>query len=238
MTRLALCLTLLAATAGFAQNAEPSPPPLTPAEEPAPEAAPATPAPQGELIPQHQRENHWSAGRFAGQLFLMPPAGVLAGSVGAFAFAVPAFIVGFFACEGNGTLGIDSDCLNTVTYISAGVGASLGAGLGVMGAGYILGGRARLGAVMGGAMASSAVMVLAVLSTSERDFDAHALYFLGAPVLGATVIYLLSDAFFPDPTRVPAPDRKPDPEDEYVRVLPMLTPTLTGGVMGGLVGRF
>jgi hypothetical protein len=235
MRPLVLCLALLTATAGFAQNAEPSPPPLTPADAPPPEAAPA---PQGELIPQQQRENHWSAGRFAGQLLLLPPVGVLAGGVGGFAFALPAFIVGFLACEGNGTLGTDSDCINKVTYISAGVGASLGAGLGVMGAGYILGGRARLGAVMAGAMAGSAITVLAVLSTTERDFEGSALYFLAAPVLGATVVYLLSDAFFPDPTRVPASDRKPAHEDEYVRILPMLTPTLTGGVLGGLVGRF
>lgn len=231
MTRLVLCLALLAATAGLAQNAEPSPPPLPPAEAP--------PAPQGELIPHQPQDRPWSAGRFAGQLFLLPPAGVLAGGVGGFAFAVPAFIVGFFACEGNGSLGIDSDCLNKATFISAGIGASLGAGLGVMGAGYLLGGRARLGAVMAGGMASSALIVLAVLSTSSRDFGGSGPYFLAVPALGATLMYLLSDAFFPDPSRVPNPEqRKPPSEDEYVRVLPLLTPTLTGGVMGGLVGRF
>jgi hypothetical protein len=231
MTRLMLCLALLVTTAGFAQNAEPSPP--APAEE-----TPAQPAPRGEVFP---RERSWGTGEavlFAGRLILQPPAGILAGALVGLGGVYPAFVIGVMACENRPDSKSRNSCLETALYTGFGVGASLGAGLGVLGVGFLLGGEARPGAVMAGALAGSALGAAFVLTSAGRDAKENLLLLLVSPAIGATVLYALSDAVFPEPSRVIPRDRDDKPEDEYVRILPMLTPTATGGVVGGLVGRF
>ncbi len=119
---------------------------------------------------------------------------------------------------------------------------SLGAGLGVVGVGYLLGGKARVGATLGGALAGSLVSGI-MFFLSERQELGNAIPFLLVwPTLGATLVYALSDAFFPEPTRSVAPagkdKNKAREEDEYVRVLPMVSATRTGGIIGGFIGRF
>ncbi|KFE64844.1 hypothetical protein [Hyalangium minutum] len=234
MSRFVLCLSLLAATAGFAQSAEP--PPLVPAEE-----STAQPAPRGEVFPREHREGTEYAVRFAGRLILQPPAGILAGSLVGLGGVFPAFIIGVMACESRPTNASRSSCLDTALYTGFGVGASLGAGLGVLGMGYLLKGEARTGAVMAGALAGSALATALLITSDRRDTKDHLMLLVLAPTAGATLLYALSDAFFPELSRAVAPGRGDTPqsdEDEYVRVLPMLTPTLSGGIVGGLIGRF
>lgn len=232
MPRLMLCLALLVTTAGFAQSAEPSPP--APAEE-----APAQPAPRGEVFP---RERSWGKGdvvRFAARLILQPPAGVLAGTLVGFGGVFPAFIIGAMECKNRPDHASRSSCLDTALYTGFGVGASLGAGLGVIGMGFVLGGEARSGVVMAGALAGSALGAAYILTLDERDARNNLWLLLVSPTIGATLLYALSDAFFPEPSRVlPRDLDEKKPKDEYVRVLPLLSPTATGGIVGGLVGRF
>lgn len=212
-SRLVLCLSLLAATS-------------------------AQPAPRGEVFPREHREGTEYAVRFAGRLILQPPAGIVAGSLVGFAGLLPAFIIGVPVCESRPTSASRSSCLDTALYTGFGVGASLGAGLGVLGMGYLLKGEARTGAVMAGAVAGSALGAAFLLTYDRRDTKDHLMILVLAPTAGATLLYALSDAFFPEPSRPLSRDRKEQPEDEYVRVLPMLTPNRTGGIMGGLVGQF
>lgn len=231
MTRLLLCLSLLVATAGFAQNAEPSPP--APAEE-----TPSQPVPRGEVFPG---ERSWGAGeavRFAGRLILQPPAGILAGTLVGVGGVFPAFVIGVLACETRPDHASRTSCLETALSTGFGVGASLGTGLGVIGVGYLLGGEARSGAVMAGALAGSALGAAFVLTSADRSDKDNLVLWVVSPAIGATLLYALSDAFFPEPSRVIPRDRDDKPEDEYVRVLPLLTPTARGGIVGGLVGRF
>jgi hypothetical protein len=161
--------------------------------------------------------------------------GLLAGAVGGFAGAIPGFIIGILACDGPPYRG---PCLDNYTLTGFGITSTLGAGLGVMGIGYVLGGEARTSAVMAGAAAGSAFGVALMVFSANSSLKDIAPYLVVGPALGATLLYTLSDAFFPEPARAIAPTRKVDPEDEYVQVLPMLTPTRTGGVLAGLVGRF
>jgi hypothetical protein len=92
---------------------------------------------------------------------------------------------------------------------------------------------------MAGALAGSALGVALVLTSADRSAENNLFLMVLSPAIGATLFYALSDAFFPEPSRVLPRDRdEKKPKDEYVRVLPLLTPTATGGVMGGLVGRF
>jgi len=231
MTRLLLCLALLVTTTGFAQDAVP--PPLVPAEEP-----PAQPAPRGEVFP---RERSWGTGevvRFAGRLILQPPAGILAGGLVGLGGVFPAFIIGVMSCENRPDSKSRNSCLDTALYIGFGVGASLGAGLGVIGMGFLLGGEARSGVAMAGALAGSALGAALVLTSADRSAGNNLFLMVLSPSIGATLFYALSDAFFPEPSRVPPRGRDDKPKDEHVRVLPLLTPTATGGLVGGLVGRF
>jgi hypothetical protein len=126
-------------------------------------------------------------------------------------------------------------CLEVATYSGAAVGASFGAGLGVMAVGYLLDGKARTSATLGGALMGSAMGATIGLLSGMDIVETSALLLVG-PVVGATLLYTLSDAFFPETTRKVAPARKE--VDEYARVLPMVSTTRTGGIIGGLVGRF
>jgi MFS family permease len=127
-------------------------------------------------------------------------------------------------------------CFETLFTSGVGLATSIGAGLGVVAVGYLLDGRARVGATIAGALAGSVVGAAIALST-DKGSDALPPFLWVGPVLGATLVYALSDAFFPDPTRIIAPDEKEE-EDEYARVLPMISTTRTGGIIGGIVGQF
>lgn len=230
LPRLVLCLSLIAATGGFAQGSEL--PPLVPAGE-----APTQPAPHGEVFPREQKEEAWDAARFAGRLILQPPAGVLLGGVAGIASAIPVYVIAVLVCEGSIFGSTRSVCFESLFFSGVGLSASIGAGLGVVAVGYLLDGRARVGAAMGGALVGSAVGA-AIPLLSGKEPESAVPFMLAGTALGATLFYALSDAFFPDPTRAIAPDGKDEDEDEYAWVLPMVSTTRTGGIMGGLVGRF
>jgi hypothetical protein len=242
LLRLVLCLSLVAATEGFAQRADAPPhsgqapvaetvqPPLVPAEPP------AQPPPQGEVFPREQKEAPRSTAKFAGRLLLQPPAGLLFGGVGAAASLIPVYAISVLICEGSIFGSTHSTCFETLFTSGVGLATSIGAGVGVVAVGYLLDGRARVGATIAGALVGSVVGGVIALSTGKESVDLAPFLWVG-PVLGATLVYALSDAFFPDPTRIIVPDEKEE-EDEYARVLPMISTTRTGGIIGGIVGRF
>jgi hypothetical protein len=157
--------------------------------------------------------------------------GVAGGIVGLF----PSFALSVVFCEVVFD-GLDADCLESITYAGTALSVTIGAGLGVMAAGYLLDGKARTGATLGGAVISSAIGVTIGLFHGMDLLD-MAPFLLVGPAVGATLVYAFSDAFFPDPSRRIAPARKEE-VDEYARVLPMVSTTRTGGVIAGLVGRF
>jgi hypothetical protein len=158
----------------------------------------------------------------------------LTGAVGGFAGFFPSFGLSVIVCE----LVLDktgTKCLEVGTYAGTALSASIGTGLGVMAVGYLLDGRARTGATLGGALMGSALGLTIGLAAGMDFLELSPLLLVG-PAVGATLLYALSDAFFPDPTRTVAPARKE--VDEYARVMPMVSTTRTGGIIGGLVGRF
>jgi len=172
----------------------------------------------------------------AGRTLLQPPAGLLTGIAGGFVGAFPSFTLALIGCEAildtSGT-----ECLEVATYSGTAVSASIGAGLGVMAVGYLFDGRARTGATLGGALLGSGLGATIALVSDMGIVEMSALLLVG-PALGATVFYALSDAYFPDPTRRVAPTRKEKEEDEYARVMPMVSTTRTGGIIGGIIGQF
>jgi hypothetical protein len=160
----------------------------------------------------------------------------LTGAVGAFAGFYPSLILSVIFCE----VVIDktsSKCYEVGTYSGTALSMAIGTGLGVMAVGYLLDGKARTGATLGGSLMGSAIGLTIGLSAGMDLLEMSPLL-LGGAVVGATFLYALSDAYFPDPTRRIAPARKEKAEDEYARVLPMISTTRAGGIIGGLVGRF
>jgi hypothetical protein len=234
LPRLVLCLSLLASAKGLAQGAEELPP-LVPSGE-----SPEQPASGDEVIPREQEDDGAEAVRFAGRLLLQPPAGILAGAAGGIVGFFPVFGFSAVVCDVIRRGELDTDCVGVLTYAGTALSVALGAGLGVMGAGYLLDGRARLGAVLFGALAGSAVGGALARSRGTGLLDGETIILLWAgPVIGATLGYALSDVLFPDPSRrIRAVPPASEDEDEYALVLPVIGTTRTGGIIGGLAGRF
>jgi hypothetical protein len=198
--------------------------------------SPQQPIPPEEASPLDEQDDSEKTARVAGRTLLQAPAGILTGAVGGVAGFFPSLVLSIVVCEvileSTGT-----KCLEVATYSGTAVGVSLGAGLGVMAVGYLFDGRARTGATLGGALMGSALGA-AIGLLSGMDIVYMSTLLLVGPAVGATFLYALSDAYFPDPTRRVAPARKEKEEDEYVRVLPIISTTRTGGLIAGLVGRF
>jgi hypothetical protein len=233
LPRFVLCLSLLTATAGFAQDSK------------VPPSAPEESAPRDEIFPREQKEDTWDAARAAGRLLLQPPAGILAGALGGLVGIYPVFGLSFVFCDAIHDGSKATDCALLLTYAGTALSVSIGAGLGVLGVGHLLDGKARFDATIAGALAGSAVGAVIGLSSGLNVYEMAPLLLLG-PVLGATLLYALSETYFPDPKRLAAPARKDKDKDKdedeygdgYACVLPMVSTTRTGGIIGGLVGRF
>jgi hypothetical protein len=148
----------------------------------------------------------------------------------------PSFTLSLIFCEALLNEESATDCLIIATYSGTALGVSIGAGIGVAAVGHLLDGRGRFGAALGGALGGSAVGAAIGLLSSEEDFIKLSSYLVVGPIVGAMVLYALSDAFFPGPARPVAPARQE--VDEYAQVLPMVSTTRTGGVIAGLAGRF
>lgn len=233
---MALCLSLLASSAATAQDSdappapvpaptyETTPPPLVPAEEPAP--------PRGELFPREPQGKALRGVLLVSRLILQPPAGVVVGAVMGAGSIIPIFFLNIPFCGGDlieGTAGVGC----RITYLGpiALIGAT-GAGLGVAGVGTILQGQGRIGATLAGAVVGAAGGISLAFATDVKKLETFALYGLVSSALGATVVYALTDAFFPEPPFATSRAR------QGLSVLPVLSATRAGGLMGGLAGRF
>jgi hypothetical protein len=234
LPRLVLYLSLLVSGTGLAQGSEELPPLVRGGESPEQQA------PSDEVIPREQDDDGEGAARRAGRFLLQPPAGLLAGAVGGAVGFLPALAYSAVFCDliRDGTSA--TDCTYALAFSGTALSVSIGAGLGVMGVGHLLDGKARFGAVLGGAMLGSAVAGAIARQNGWALLDLETMGLLWiAPVIGATLAYAVSGAYYPDPTRrIRAVPPAPKDEDEYVQVLPMFGPTQTGGIIGGLAGRF
>lgn len=242
LSRLLLCLSLLVATAGLAQDSKAPPPagdaptdasvspPLVPAGE-----SPQQPVSPDEAWPREEQDDSERAAGVAGRTLLQAPASILGGAVVGFVGIYPSFAFSFVACEVLFEGGKATDCAIAGTYSGTALSVSIGSAIGVMAVGRLLDGRGRFGAALGGALLGSALGTAIGLGSDMDLVELSALLFVG-PAVGATLFYAFSDAFFPDLTRPVAPPRKE--VDEYARVAPMISTTRTGGIIGGLVGRF
>ncbi|WP_224243174.1 hypothetical protein [Hyalangium gracile] len=177
------------------------------------------------LSPQRTYDDDaWVVGRVLLEL--------LFGSVGGAAGAVGGFVGGVGAsncpisesCISTG----DELILNSVTFASLTVGSVLG----VYGAGVLFRSRGGflptlVGGVLGGGMGGL------VLATLESDWSV--LVIATAPLVGAIIGYEVSNAFAESEAAPAVGTLRPATSLE---VLPVVAATPSGGILGGVVGRF
>jgi hypothetical protein len=176
-------------------------------------------SPQGEIISRpYPITEEASAGR-TGPILLEHLGGALAGSVG-LGVGLAMIALGPGDCDG-------APCyLGPASLIA--IGGTIFTPLGVWGAGSLLGGRGRFLPTLGGfALGSLAGLGVGAL-TYKTPVIALAILM---PITGAVVGYELSHA-----SQVSA--AKVKQESASVRVMPMVGPSPTGGLIGGLVGQF
>jgi hypothetical protein len=111
------------------------------------------------------------------------------------------------------------------------VGATFGVPLGVYGAGMLQNGRGRywptfLGTVVGGGLGIAAALL-------SQDELATGIALSAGPVIGALVAYEISHAY-----AEPEATLTSQQSGSGLQVFPALGLTLTGGIVGGLSGRF
>ncbi len=238
LSHLVLWLALLAPLAGFAQSSEEAPPTAAaPMEEslppplvPAPEDA-ARPAAQGKLFPREPRTEDPRDTWLVPRIILQAPAGFLLGGAFGLASLFPVAFLTDAVCDGS----LIEGEAHPVCYINiitgVGLSASLGAALAVTGIGKLMHGRGRfwptaLGAVLG----TAAGFGLAALSKPHDEVIIG--ISLAGTALGATVGFTASESYVAKPTALPPQ------AGTGVSIMPMVSATRTGGLMGGLVGRF
>ncbi|MDY7231974.1 hypothetical protein [Hyalangium rubrum] len=227
LTRIVLCLALLAPCVGLAQapEGEPSPaptealppPPLLPAPE-QPEESP----PEGELIPREYELNGPLKQSFSASRAMLELIG--GGAVGA-GMAIAGGIFGGLvfsaSCE-------DLDCLGVV-FVSGLVGATFGVPLGVYGAGRLMDGRGQYWPTFLGTLVGAGLGLAGGLASQNEAALVVGLTF--GPVLGAMVGYELSHAY-----QQPAP--RPARFETGFQLHPAVGFTPGGGLLGSLSGRF
>jgi hypothetical protein len=232
--RCLLCLAVLTSSVGFAQTPEevppssraqtpsPTPPPLVPAPE-EPEHAP----PQGESIPYQYQPQHQPMGT-TGRIFFEVLAGAGTGAVAGFAGAVP----GLLSTGANCDFGV---CLITVV-VPMTVAIVLGTPLGVYGAGRGLGARGSyLASLIGTMLGSIAGLLGAATAAAIGSEILTALTLFAGPVAGAVVGFEVSHASAQ--STPPAPPGVAAARSS-VQLVPVVGLTRTGGILGGLAGRF
>jgi hypothetical protein len=216
LLRIVLSLTLLTSGAGFAQ-----------ASENAPLQAP----PSGELFPHQSRSEELRSILLVPRLILQPPAGfVVAGMVG-YASLFPLFLAVSPFCKGGLIDGFADEKCNQAISAGMTVGAAFGASLGVHSIGRLLYGRGKYWHTLLGALAGTAPGAVLGLTADLRTAPFIAIL-LASQSIGATVAYALSDSSF-----VPPEDSSPRAASS-IPVLPVVSATRAGGLMGGLIGRF
>jgi hypothetical protein len=254
--RLVLCLTLLVSSLGSAQTPDdeeegewspytpsqpaPSlPPPLVPADPPVaptpPEAAEAPESPKpskplGEIIPRELRPDVARQGGTAMRLVAGPFAGIIGSAGGAMAGAiVSGFVLLPFCVGALGDLEESPGCLVGISAFGA-LGATMGATGIVYLTGEMFGGRGRfLPTLLGGLVGTS----LGAISGTVSENVLVLVLGLGiGPIIGALVGYEVSHSLA-DPVSTSLPRR-----GGHFEVLPVISATPRGGVLGGLAGRF
>ncbi len=228
--RLVVLLLCVVPLQGLAQESKPegaapaypTPPPLVPAPgepEEATEASGEEPAgepPQGEIIPREPRRDQWIGGRVALEL--------LGGSLIGFVGLLPGAYLSI-----RGISSESSDQFFTGLAVMA-VGLSTGASLGVVGAGGLVGVEGRFLPTFAGAGLGMGAGLLLALTIGPTVGEIAFIPMLAAPIIGAIVGYEFSHAR--------ALATEPAPTETAPQVMPLVTVTPRGGILGGLVGRF
>ncbi len=240
LLRLVLVLALLTPLAGFAQSTEDAPPtaPAAGEEAPAPPLVPAPedaagPSPQGQVFPREQQlEEERGATFLVPRLVLQPPAGFVLGGALGYASIYPLLLLSFPICKGSFSEGPSGRACELGLSAGIGVSAALGAAMAVTAVGRLLHGRGRfwhtaLGALLGIGAASTIA-----LTTDLRDAVFIATVLTGS-ALGATAGFAISESYFPVEPKQAAPRA-----GAGASVMPVVSTTRKGGILGGLVGRF
>jgi hypothetical protein len=195
--------------------AETPPPPLVPAPA-APQEEPSEEPPWGEIIPREPRRDSWWGGRMALELL----GGSLLGFVG---FVPGAYVMINGDIHGNETqFGVGLSL--------TGIGLTAGATFGVVGAASLLGGEGRFLPTLAGSGLGLVGGMLAALALGPQIGEAAFLALIMGPPIGALIGYEYSHA--------KALESGPAPTASAPRVMPLVTVTPRGGILGGLVGRF
>ncbi len=229
-----LCLALLASSLGFAQTPAESPPsssesPLSPPPlVPAPEQTEPLPPP-GESIPYPYRpsvEEQDTSRRILLEALAGGGTGIVAGIAGALSGVL---LVGNKCTDGS--------CIIPILG-SMSLGVVLGTPLGVYGVGRAMDGHGTYWAALGGTVLGSLAglgLGAAFSSIGSGNAVLTLISLIAGPVTGAILGYELSNASTP-PT--PLPPMGSDSSAPGFQCVPVLGVTPTGGILGGLAGRF
>jgi hypothetical protein len=144
-----------------------------------------------------------------------------------------AFVVGGVAGQALTPEGLGHKCEGcSRDYSTAFVlGAGLGSGLGVYGAGRLMGGQGDFLATMTGAGLGTGAALLMLGADDDRNGNVDTYTALLMPLAGAIAGYEISHFFAGAP-----PPR--NWSNEAPRLVPVATTTKDGGLLGGLAGRF
>jgi hypothetical protein len=243
LCRLALCLTLLAPSLGFAQTpddgwspytptepAPSTPPPLVPAEPPALPAGPAPPTPQGALTPRKPSSEVPSGGRAGLRLVAAPFSGIAGAMGGSMAGVIISGIFLLpFCIDALSNPDRNPGCVVSF-FASASLGATLGATGCVYLTGRVLGGRGQFLPSLAGALVGA---TLGAASGTASSNMLVLLLGLGAgPIIGSIVGYEISHALIDESI---TPSRK---RHTGFEMFPIFSAKRGGELLGGLAGRF
>jgi hypothetical protein len=248
--RLVLCLTLLVSSLGSAQTEEEEewspytptqpapalPPPLVPADPPPPPVAPEPPEPsrpsraRGEIIPRELLPERARTESSALRLVGAPFAGIIGSAGGAMAGAiVSGFVLLPFCVRHLNDLESNPGCLIAFSSFGA-LGATLGASGIVYAVGEMFGGRGRfLPSLLGGLVGTT---LGAVSGTVSQNVLVLVLGLGIGPIIGAVVGYEVSHSLEPPVSKPPGR------RGSGFEVVPIVSATPRGGLLGGLAGRF
>lgn len=217
---LVLGLLVGAPTVSSAQS-EPAPAPASDAPVLPPLVSAPEEPPEGELIPGDRLSRDAGPDLMVPRLILSP----IVGGVAATGGAIVGFLLGVAAAGCDLSEGCDDEL---AVFAPAVLTGAVAGSLSVYGLGNVFNGMGTLlPTMLGGALGMG--VGVAVLFASEGT----AWYLTPlAPGLGAAIAYELSNAS--------VRSGLPPERDEFagVRLLPVVSATPRGGLMGGLVGRF
>jgi hypothetical protein len=223
LVRLCLLLLLWLPALAHGQSAEASPPasdaPTLPPLVSGPEEPEAPP--KGEIIPGRRASRKAASDLFVPRILLGPLLGGVAASCG----AVLGLVLGVMI---SGCSPAEGDCNDWGFFAPAVVVGSATGSVGVYAMGNFLNGEGKLGPTMlGGALGMGLAILLVSVSEGQAWYAAPF-----APAIGAVIGYEISNSYALSQV-------EPDPfASTGLKVMPMVSRTPEGGLLGGLVGRF